>query len=65
MRERRSRYKLGRRLLDGIHMRSVPQLEEDWNGTFNLRWLRHAEQKREGASLSRDAARTNRLGPAV
>lgn len=65
MRERRSRHQIGRRLLDGIHIRTAPQLEEVWNGTFNLRWWRHVEEKREKVSLSRDDGRANGLRPAV
>lgn len=47
MRERRVRHSLGRRLVDGLQLRSVPPIEGVWNGTFNLRWWRHVEREHE------------------
>ena len=35
---------LGKRLVEGAQLRSLPQVELPWIGTFNLRWWRHAEQ---------------------
>ena len=44
-RERRSRHRLGHRLIDGAHMRSSPPIEGLWNGIFNLRWWQHLEHE--------------------
>jgi hypothetical protein len=35
---------LSKRLVEGVHLRSLPQVELPWITTFNLRWWRHAEQ---------------------
>jgi hypothetical protein len=47
MRERRVRHNLGRWLVDGIELRSVPPIEGVWIGTFNLRWWQHVEREHE------------------
>jgi hypothetical protein len=47
MRERRVRHCLGRRLVDGLQLRSVPPIEGVWIGTFNLRWWQHLEREHE------------------
>lgn len=44
MPERRLTHRLGQRLVDGVHLRSVPQVEQPWITTFNLRWWRHLEE---------------------
>jgi len=44
MGERRLRHTLGKRLVEGAQLRSLPQVELPWITTFNLRWWRHAEQ---------------------
>ena len=44
MRERRGTHKLGKRLVEGVQLRSLPQVELPWITTFNLRWWHHAEE---------------------
>jgi hypothetical protein len=44
MGERRATHRLGKRLVEGAHLRSTPPFELPWITTFNLRWLRHAEK---------------------
>lgn len=39
--ERRLTHKLGKRVVDGAQLRSVPQIELPWITTFNLRWWCH------------------------
>lgn len=56
MRERRARHSLGRRLVDGLQLRSVPPIEGVWIGTFNLRWWQHLEREHE-TTPSRGPAR--------
>jgi len=58
-RERRSRHRLGRRLIDGAHMRSSPPIEGPWNGTFNLRWWRYVEHEHEMIPPDEDVAPPN------
>ena len=60
-RERRSRHRLGRRLIDGAaHMRSSPPIEGLWNGTFNLRWWQYVEHEHEMSPPDEDVARPNK-----
>jgi len=35
---------LGKRVVDGAELRSLPQVELPWITTFNLRWWDHAEE---------------------
>jgi hypothetical protein len=39
--ERRTTHTLGKRLVDGAQLRSVPPIELPWITTFNLRWWCH------------------------
>lgn len=43
--ERRTRHRIGRRLIDGVHVRFAPPIEGLWIGTFNLRWWEHLEHE--------------------
>jgi len=63
-RERRARHSMGRRLIDSVRMRFVPPIEEDANGTFNLRWWQYVEREREMGRRDGDAAGKTTLGPA-
>lgn len=40
MAESRLTYNLGRQLVVGVQLRSLPQIELPWITTFNLRWWR-------------------------
>jgi hypothetical protein len=42
--ERRITHRLGSKLVEGAHLRSLPQVELPWITTFNLRWWRHAQE---------------------
>lgn len=44
MAERRITHRLGKRIVEGRRLRSLPQVELPWITTFNLRWWRHAEE---------------------
>jgi hypothetical protein len=44
MAERRITHQLGKKLVEGAQLRSLPQVELPWITTFNLRWWRHAEE---------------------
>jgi hypothetical protein len=44
MGERRLTHILGKRVVDGAELRSLPQVELPWITTFNLRWWDHAEE---------------------
>jgi len=63
-RERRARHSMGRRLIDGVRMRFVPPIEEDSNGTFNLRWWQYVEREHEMGRRDEDAAGKTTLEPA-
>jgi hypothetical protein len=39
--ERRITHRLGKSVVDGARLRSVPAVELPWITTFNLRWWRH------------------------
>lgn len=43
MAERRTSHRLGKKLVDGARLRSLPQIEVPWITTFNLRWWSHAQ----------------------
>jgi hypothetical protein len=43
MRERRHTHTLGKRLVEGVELRSLPPVELPWITTFNLRWWHHVE----------------------
>lgn len=45
MAERRTIHRLGKNLVGGARLRSLPQIELPWITTFNLRWWRHAEDE--------------------
>jgi hypothetical protein len=45
MGERRRTHSLGKRLVEGVQLRSLPPIELPWITTFNLRWWRHAEEE--------------------
>jgi hypothetical protein len=47
MRERRGSHKLGKRLVDGMRLRSAPPIDGVWISTFNLRWWQHVEHEQE------------------
>jgi hypothetical protein len=42
--ERRISHRLGKKLVEGAQLRSLPQVELPWITTFNLRWWRHAQE---------------------
>jgi hypothetical protein len=44
MAERRTTHRLGKKLVEGAQLRSLPQLELPWITTFNLRWWSHAQE---------------------
>jgi len=48
---------MGRRLVDGVQLRSMPPIEGVWIGTFNLRWWQHAEHKHDTIPSTRRAVR--------
>lgn len=43
MAERRLTHRLGNRVVDGVELRSLPQVELPWITTFNMRWWDHAD----------------------
>jgi hypothetical protein len=43
--ERRLTHRLGKRLAEGVQLRSIPPLELPWITTFNFRWWRHVEEE--------------------
>jgi hypothetical protein len=45
MTERRISHRLGKKLVEGAELRSLPQVELPWITTFNLRWWRHAQDE--------------------
>ena len=45
MAERRTTHRLGKHLVDGARLRSLPQIELPWITTFNLRWWHHAQEE--------------------
>jgi hypothetical protein len=45
-------------------MRFVPPIEEDSNGTFNLRWWQYVEREHEMGRRDGDAAGKTTLEPA-
>ena len=47
MNERRRTHRLGKRLAEGVQLRSLPPLELPWITTFNLRWWRYVEEDGE------------------
>jgi hypothetical protein len=47
MPERRVRHRMGRRLVDGLQLRSAPPIEGVWISTFNLRWWQHLEREHQ------------------
>jgi hypothetical protein len=66
MRERRVRHSLGKRLVDGLQLRSVPPIEGVWIGTFNLRWWQHVEREHETVPAPCDGrARQTTIGSTV
>lgn len=54
--ERRSRHWLGGHLRTGVRLRSMPQIETPWIGTFNLRWWQYADQEQAAVSPDVDEA---------
>jgi hypothetical protein len=57
MAERRRTHKLGKQLVEGAQLRSLPQVELPWITTFNLRWWRHAQEvMSKGAKKPRGSA---------
>jgi len=44
MAERRLTHRLGNRVVDGVELRSLPQVELPWITTFNMRWWDHADE---------------------
>jgi hypothetical protein len=42
--ERRISHRLGKKLVEGAQLRSLPQVELPWITTFNLRWWGHAQE---------------------
>lgn len=48
--ERRSRHRLGGHLRNGVRLRSMPQIETPWIGTFNLRWWQYVDQEQAAGS---------------
>jgi hypothetical protein len=44
MAERRITHRLGKKLVEGARLRSLPPVELPWITTFNLRWWRHAQE---------------------
>jgi len=44
MAERRLAHRLGNRVVDGVELRSLPQVELPWISTFNMRWWDHADE---------------------